>query len=211
MRMPTSVSFSKGIKFAPLARAVGDAARLMLQRDHVQSVVCAAVQKGKCPPEDLIAELRAGPAAGSALFRAALAGLVAGIRSEAEQDLKYRIERSGLDQPMYNANLYLPDGTFLGTVDEWWQRAGVALEVDSLQYHFKAADYLMTTRRHNRIEAAGVNLLHFLPMDIKQDWLQIRTTIRDAIASGLRRPPLPIIAVPQDVRDHKAYLLTRLP
>jgi hypothetical protein len=209
-RMPETVSRAKAIKFAPLVRAVGDAARLMLRRDQVQSLVCAAVQKGKCPLEDLIAEWKAGPNAGSALFRAALAELAAGIRSEGERDLKMLIERSGVEQPMYNARLFLLDGTFLAMVDAWWQRAGVAGEVDSLQYHFEARDYSETVQRRNRIEAAGVHVLQFLPADIREQWPVHRIRLRDAIASGKRNPPLPIIAVPHDVKDVKAYLLTKM-
>ena len=71
---------------------------------------------------------------------------------------------------MYNARLYLPDGTFLAMVDTWWQRAGVAGEVDSLQYHTSAADYAATVARRNRIEAAGAHVLQFLPKDIGPRW-----------------------------------------
>lgn len=209
-RMPECVNSARAIRFAPLARAVGDAVRQLRNQDQVQAVVCAAVQKARCPLEELIKELEDGPNIGSALFRRALAELAAGIKSEAERDLKYRIERSGLEQPMYNASLYLLDGTFLGMVDTWWQRAGVAGEVDSRQYHFEAKDYQETLQRHNRIESAGVHLLHFLPMDIRQDWPKIRTSLRDALAAGMRNPPLPIVAVPHDVKDHQAYLQTRL-
>ena len=209
-RMPADVRSIKGIKFAPLVRAVGDAARMMLRRDDVQSLVCAAVQKGRCSLDDLIVELKEGPTVGSALLRAALAELTAGIRSEAERDLKVRIDHSDLEQPMYNARLYLLDGTFLGMVDTWWQRASVAGEVDSLQYHMTARDYQETVDRHNRITGAGVRLLHFLPMDIKQKWPKIRADVRDAIASGKRNPPLQIIAVPHDVTDVTAYLLAKL-
>ena len=45
------------------------------------------------------------------------------------------IGRSDLPEPMYNAELFTPDGTFLGIADVWWQRAGVVAEVDSRRYH----------------------------------------------------------------------------
>lgn len=208
-RMPSAVFATKGIRFAPLARAVGDAARLMVKPEDARALVCEAVQKGRCTVEDLIADLKAGPTIGSALFRGALKELSDGIRSEAERDLKVRIDRSDLEKPMYNARLFLPDGTFLGMVDTWWQRAGVAGEVDSRQYHMSARDYSKTQARHNKIEAAGVHMLHFLPMDIKRDWPSIYMNIRDAISSGKRNPPLQIIAVPPDVKDIKAYLMTK--
>jgi len=208
-RMPERTFSTRAIKFVPLVRAVGDAARLMVKSDEAKALVCEAVQKGRCSPEDLAAECAAGPAIGSRLFRGALAELGEDIRSLAENDLKARIERSDLDKPMYNACLYLPDGTFLGMVDEWWPRAGVGLEVDSRQYHMSRKEYSETTDRHNRIEAAGARLLHVLPADIKQKWPTIYENIRDAIASGKRRPPPEIIAVPHDVKDIETFLQAR--
>jgi len=169
------------------------------------------VHKGlHCRVEDLIAELKAGPSAGSGLFRAALAELAVGIRSEAEHDLKFRIDRSDLPTPMYNAQLYLPDGTFLAIADTWWPRAGVAGEVDSLRHHISTKDHIETMARHNRMEAEGINVLHFLPNDIKSDWPTIHKRIQGALANGMRKPPLPIIAVPADVADVKAYLTMKL-
>jgi hypothetical protein len=206
-RMPERNLSTRGIRFVPLVRAVGDAARLMVKPDEVKALVCEAVQKGRCSLAELIAECEGGPSVGSRIFRAALAELGEDIRSEAEYDLKARVERSDLDKPMYNARLYLPDGTFLGMVDEWWPRAGVGLEVDSRQYHMSRKDYSETTDRHNRIEAAGARLLHVLPADIKEKWKPtIYENLRDAIASGKRRPPPEIIAVPHHVKDVKTFL-----
>ena len=71
-------------------------------------------------------------------------------------------------------------------------------------------DYSETTDRHNRIEAAGARLLHVLPADIKEKWKPtIYENLRAAIASGKRRPPPEIIAVPSHVKDVKTFLRTR--
>ena len=210
-RMPVNTFSTRAITFAPLPRAVGDAARGILRPGDVQALVCEAVQKGRdCSLEDLIAEVKAGPIAGSALLRAALAEIGEGIRSEAERDLKYRIDRSDLEKPLYNARLYLPDGTFLAMVDAWWQRAGVAVEVDSRQYHMSAKDNSATADRHNKITAVGIKVLHFPPRDIKSRWPGIYATIRDAVGDGTKKPPLGIIAVPANVTDVRAYLLEKL-
>jgi len=208
-RMPSGTSSTKGIVFAPLARAVADAARRMTRAEDVRTLVCQALQKGNISLQALIAELSAGPSAGSGLFRAAIAELVEGVRSEAERDLKIRIDRSDLDKPMYNARLYLADGTFLCIADLWWPRAGVAGEVDSRQYHMSAKDYEYTVDRHNNMEAAGIHVLHFLPRDIKPKWNDIYCNLRNAISEGERRPPLPIIAVPADVTDVNTYLMPK--
>jgi hypothetical protein len=208
-RMPAGDCSTRNLRFAPLPRAVADAARGMKRFEDVQALVCEAVQRGRCEPEELLRELKNGPAAGSHLFREALAEITAGIRSAAEEDIKRIIEQSDVEKPVYNARLYLVDDdgfTFLGMPDAWWQRAGVAAEVDSLQYHLRAADYAATVARHNRMEAAGIHMLHVLPGDIRPQRPIILSNLKTAITEGLRRPALPIIAVPQDVTDDDAYL-----
>jgi hypothetical protein len=211
-RMPETILTTNRIKFAPLPRAVGDAARGMQRAEHARAVVGEALQKGRdCTLEDLITELRAGPTTGSRLFRAALAELGEGLRSEAERDLAFLIDRTGLPAPLYNARLYLRDGTFLGVLDAWWPRAGVGVEVDSRQYHMSAQDYSATMARHNRIEGAGVHLFHVLPKDIKPMWPQFAASIKSAITKGIQRPPLPIVSVPADVTDVGTFLQARMP
>jgi hypothetical protein len=210
-RMPTDLWSTRGLRFAPLPRAVADAARGMKRFEDVQAVVCEAVQRGRCQVEELIEELNAGPKTGSRFFREALLEIAAGIRSVAEGELKQEIDRSNLEKPMYNPRLYLFDGrtfTLLGIPDAWWQRAYVAAEVDSLQYHFKAKDHEETVARHNRMEAEGIHMLHFLPRNIKPERQIILAQLRDAIAAGCQRPPLPILAVPADVIDIETYLIT---
>lgn len=213
VRLPEKPWSTRGIRFAPLPRAVADAVRGMTRFEDVQALVCEVVQQGRCALEDLATELREGPSTGSGLMRKALAELGAGIRSSAERDLKLVIDRSSLEKPMYNPRLYTWDRTFIGMPDAWWQRAGVAAEVDSRQYHMSARDYAATMARHNRMEAAGIRLLHFLPSSIYPDRESVRAVLRDAIAAGRRNPELPIIAVPAEVTDIDAYLsaaLTRL-
>jgi len=209
-RMPGGTSSTRGIVFAPLTRAVADASRTMTRSEDVRALVCTALQKGNVSLPSLIAELREGPSAGSGSLRAAIGELVDGVRSEAERDLKIRIARSDLDIPMYNARLYLADGTFLCIADLWWPSAGVAGEVDSRQYHMSAKDYEYTVDRHNKMEAAGIHVLHFLPRDIKPKWNDIYRNLLNAIAEGKRRAPLAIIAVPADVTDVEAYLTAKL-
>ena len=53
-------------------------------------------------------------------------------------------------------------------------------------------------------------MLHFLPRDIKSQWPGSYATIRDAVAEGTKKPPMPIIAVPANVKDVRAYLQEKL-
>jgi hypothetical protein len=191
-RMPGDLYATGPIRFTSLARAVADAARGMTRLSDVQALVCEAVQRGRCPPEELARELNQGPSAGGRWFRMALTEIGEGVRSAAEADLKRLIDRSDLEKPVYNADLYTLDGIFLGRPDAWFARAGVAGEVDSREYHLGAKDYAETTMRHNRMEAAGIHMLHWLPSTIKAEPGRIIADLRDAIAAGNKRPPLPI-------------------
>lgn len=195
-RMPERFFRTRQIRVVPLDRAVADAARSMTSLGDVRAVVAAAVQSGGCDLASLITELLEGPVTGSRLYRMALREASAGSRSAAEGDFMALVGRSGLPEPMYNAELYTADGIFLGIADAWWQRAGVVAEVDSRQYHLSPRDYERTVMRHNRMAASGINLLHFLPSTIKSNPSSVVANLRGAITSGTAQPPLPIIAKP---------------
>ena len=194
--MPESIYTTGCIRFAPLERAVADAARRMARLGDVRAVVAEAIQQGKCDLVPLTRELREGPSAGSRFLRTALAESCVGIRSAAEADLKEIIDSSSLEEPLYNATLYAADGTFLGIADAWWQRAGVAAEVDSREYHLSPDDYARTTARHNRMAQQGINMLHFLPSTLKREPAVVGINLRGAINRGNAQPPLPITAIP---------------
>ncbi len=196
-RMPQRYFAVGQIRFAKPARAVADAARGFTRFDDVRAVVCQAVQRSKCTVQELTEELNAGPNARSALLREALAEIGDGVRSVAEADFRRLVLNSGLPTPMFNAQLFDTRGVFIAMVDAWWQRAGVAAEVDSRAYHLSAADQDHTAERHNRLLAAhDIRLLHFSPARIRSDGSGVLDEIGQAIEKGLARPPLPIAASP---------------
>jgi len=197
-RMPERMYVTGKVRFVEATRAVADAARSMTRFDDVRAVVCEAVQRRACFVDDLVAELEAGPSAGSALLRAALAEVADGVRSVAEADFRTLILRSDLPRPVFNARLIDVDGTLIAVTDAWWQEAGVAAEIDSRAYHLAAADQDRTTGRHDKLTAHGVLALHFSPRRVKDDPVGILREIRQAIGKGLERPPLPIKGLPPD-------------
>jgi hypothetical protein len=196
-RMPPRFMALRAIRYVKPARAVADAARMLTRCGDVRDVVCRAIQRRKCTIADLIEELNAGSQAWKTSFREALAEVSDGIRSVAEGDLRVLIKGSDLPEPMYNARLYDSRGRFIAMVDAWWQRAGVAAEVDSRAYHFEAKDQDATGMRHNRLTAKhGIQVVHYPPTAIHTRGQMIIDEIRDAIEIGLSRPPLPISASP---------------
>jgi hypothetical protein len=145
-RMPDKPWCLDGIRWAPPARAVGDAARGEIALRDVRALVADAVQRSRCTVEQLAAELRAGPKQGSGALRAALEEVADGVASVAEGDLRKLIKNGGLPTPMYNPRLYV--GTvFLAMPDVWWPRAGVAAEVDSREWHLSPVGWERTQAR----------------------------------------------------------------
>ncbi len=114
----------------------------------------------------------------------------------AEADFRDLILRSGLPRPLFNAQLFDADGTFIATVDAWWQEPGVAAEIDSRAYHLAAGDQDRTTDRHDELLAYGILPLHFPPKRIKTDAPGVIRQIRRAIEKGLQRPPLAVKGLP---------------
>jgi hypothetical protein len=188
-RMPRELYCDGVLRFAPPARAAVDAARGMSQLSEVRAIVAGAVQQRKCSVEQLVAEVRDGPMRGSAQVRAVLAEVLAGIRSVPEAELRRLILKAGLPQPFYNPTLLL--GTaFLAKPDAWWPDAGVAVEVDSKEWHLLPADWEATMARHDRMAAAGINVVHLSPARIRDKPAEVLATIAGALRTGR---PLPHI------------------
>jgi very-short-patch-repair endonuclease len=195
-RMPADVCVEGEIRFVMPARALADTARSLTAARDVRHLVAQAVQQQRCSIEMLSKELEQGPAKGSALLRAALAEVREGIRSVAEGDLRVLLRRERVPMPMFNARLYDEKKTLIAVADAWWEDAGVAAEVDSREYHYSAEDWQRTMRRHDRLVARGVLVLHFTPARIRAEPQAVAAEIRSALIAGRDRPRLPIRCLP---------------
>jgi hypothetical protein len=194
-RMPRQVYRFGPIRYALAPRAVSDTALGLTSLRDVQAVIADAVQRGRCSVEDLIAELNAGPSNGSALFRRALADVAGGIRSAAEGDLLQLLRKSGLPMPLLNAELY--DGaTFIARPDAWWPQFGLAVEVDSREWHLSPHDHARTLERQRRMAQHGIIVLPFTPKQIRTNPKEVIAQIRRALDSAAARPPLTLRTVP---------------
>jgi hypothetical protein len=182
--------------FAPDARAVADAARAMTDLGQVRALVSSAVQRGCCGVAAIGRELDNGPVGGSALLARALAEASDGTRSAPEAELRVLIGKARLPMPLFNPKLYLPDGTFIASPDAWWPEAGVAVEIDSRQWHFRAQDWERTMDRHSDLGQYGIVTLHFTPRKLHRDPAFVVGRMRNAIEAGSARPRLNITTVP---------------
>jgi len=194
-RMPAVVCYRGAVQYALPERALADAARELHSFRQVRALVADTVQQRRCRIDVLQEELARGPVRGSGWLRRSLAEVATGIRSGAEGDFGDLLRRCGLPTPMYNARLYRGT-TFIAIADTWWPEAGVAAEVDSRAWHLSPEDWERTLRRHARMSAHGIIVLHFTPHLIRTDPARVVANIRSALAAGQARPPLAIRALP---------------
>jgi hypothetical protein len=190
-RMPSEVCVDGEFRYALPARAVADAARGLGSNRDVRALVAQAIQRQTCSIAALDEELEQGPVKGSAPLRAALAEVRDGIRSAPEGDLRILLKQGRVPMPVFNARLYAGT-TLIAVADAWWADAGVVAEVDSREYHYSAEDWQRTMRRHDRLVAHGVLLLHFTPKQIRGQPEEVVAQIRAALAAGRGRARLAI-------------------
>lgn len=193
--MPDKPVLIGGLRWAPVARAVTDAARGQIDPREVRAFVAYAVQQNKCSVRQLAAELRRGSRQGSDALRVALAEVADGVRSVAEGDLRKLIKIGGLPEPMYNPFLYA-GSEFVARPDAWWPDAGVACEVDSREWHLSPDGWERTLARHTRMSSHGIIALHVSPRRIRAESAAVVAELRSVLDKGRQRPPLPIRAVP---------------
>lgn len=191
-RLPEQVCYLGPVQFALPARAVADSARWLGDLASVRAAIAAVVQTRLCTIEQLAAELRSGPVQGSAFFRAALADVVDGVRSSREAEMKDLIRRGRLPTPLFNARLLCGD-ELIAVADAWWPQAGVVAEVDSKEWHLSPEQWEATMRRHARMTALGILVLHFTPRQIRAEPEHVLSTIRQALAS--RRDYRPVVQI----------------
>jgi predicted transcriptional regulator of viral defense system len=200
-RLPQRYSADGPIRYAPVARAVTDAAPGLSRIGDVRAIAAGAVQQGLCTVAELAAELAQRPRREGRLLRVVLGEVTEGIRSPAEADFRTLIRRAGLPAPLFNARLYL-GRRLLAVPDAWWPQAGVAAEVDSREWHFAPEGWEQTMQRHRRMTAAGVLVLHVSPRQVATAPGEVAADLAAALRSGR---PLPAITTrPVAVGDLRA-------
>ncbi len=194
-RMPERTRTFGPLRYALPARAVADTARDLTSLRDVRAVVADAIQRGSCELMDLDKELAQGPTTGSKMFREALSDVAEGIASAAEGDLKDLLKSSGLPMPLFNASLFAGD-TFVARPDAYWPEFGVAVEVDSREWHTSPEDHANTLARGRRMSRHQVIVLRFTPKQIRTDPAGVIRDIRRTLdgAKGRRLPDLRIEA-----------------
>ncbi len=178
------------------ARAVVDTARWLTDLREVRALVGDAVQNRHCAVAQLADELRTGGTPNGALLRKVIAEVTEGVRSAPEAELRELVIRGRLPMPLFNPRLYLPNGTFIASPDAWWPDAGVAIEVDSRQWHLAPDDWERTMVRHSDLGQYGIVTLHVTPHQLRSAPDAFLRKLRNAYKAGVERPRLAICALP---------------
>jgi hypothetical protein len=184
------------LPLAPVARAALDAARRSRDRNEVRAILAEVVQRGRCTPAELNAELAAGNGRGGALPRAVLREISDGVRSVAEANARRLALRSGLPAPWWNARLYDASGRFIAMPDAWFDDVGMAWEIDSREWHLSPADYDRTMDRRSAMMAEHVVVMHTQPSKLGRRGPEVLAELRSNHRHARLRPRPPVTAIP---------------
>ncbi|MFE1412906.1 hypothetical protein ACFW6F_19165 [Streptomyces sp. NPDC058746] len=193
-RWPATISVS-GVPCTRPVRAAADFAARADDSALVRSVLANVVQGGWCHPHDLHAELRAGRLQHRPAVLAAASELVAGVRSIAEGQARDTLAATDLPAPLWNPRLYGADGSFLASPDAYWPEEGVALEIDSAEYHYTRDAWQATLQRRLRLEAHGVLVASTTPAIFRDTPQDVIAALRALLLLGAdRSEPAPVSA-----------------
>lgn len=148
------------------ARAIADCALRYVTLPPVRAMTTAAIQRGLCLPDELVAELEDGPRNDSAWLRLALADVLDNAHSIAEAEAAEFLKLA--DVPPFELNVPILDasGAHIATADALWRELRAVLEVDSREHYFAELEWKGTMRRRNLLTAGGLALTHCPPSQI---------------------------------------------
>lgn len=168
-RLPSLDTWQRdGLRMAPVSRAVVDAARGTPSLRDVRGIVLGAVADGWAEVPSLQDVLATTQQNGSGVTRRALLDAERGCASPPEAELVDGLVGCGM--PFYvNPELWL-HGRLLGSPDVYLVGRGTGGEVDSVERHEQDdAGVESTYDRHERLTAAGVDLVHLSVRRIRRD------------------------------------------
>jgi hypothetical protein len=183
-----------GVPLAPLPRACIDAARRLRTEGEIAELLSDAVQRRLCTVAELSLELEASSRRHTALPRRVLRSVADGVRSAAEYAAKRMWPRTGLPSPIWNADIYTEDGTFLGRADCWLDDVAMVWEIESSEWHMSPEDHDRTVERAALFTAAGAVYTASKPKKIRTEPAEVARLLRATYAQAAARPRPPLRA-----------------
>lgn len=191
----------KGRTVAPTLRAIADAARWSPWLQDARAVVLAALADRRIDRVELGQEADRCPARRSTDLLRALDDWDRGARSapEAEAaDALLALAGAGPQSFLLNPEVWV-DGVLLGAPDGLVVDAGLAWEMDSVEFHGSSSSLDATLQRHQRFSDAGFELLHATPTRMRAARNAWAADVANRAASrmGTWRPPAGFVVVPK--------------
>jgi hypothetical protein len=158
----------------------------------VRALVAESVQRRLLTVAALQAAAASAPRRNSRPLRIALAEVAGGARSVAEAEFVALIAHSDvLPMPLLNCRLVDAAGRWLADPDAYWPAARLVHETDSMAWHLAPADWEATMRRHARLTAAGLLVVHSSLRRVRGDGGGLLRELEAAYRQGRALGPAP--------------------
>ncbi|POX47365.1 hypothetical protein [Streptomyces sp. Ru72] len=188
-----------GVPVAPVARALADAVAQVPDAVVVRRLLTEAVRDGHCEPAALVRELNQARLLSRPHVVDAVDALLAESRAVAEDRLYRMVREHGLPDPVWNVDLRLPGGPYLGGLDAYWPEQAVALELDTrAPRQDEDALWSEYARKREQLERLGITVVYLTPKKLRDCPEQQATVVRTALMASLdREPAAPVEVLPR--------------
>ena len=132
---PRPRSAASNRPLAPLPRALFDSARHVQDRRATRAVTSRGAPGRSAHSRPARDGARAGQRRWTALMRDVLAEFLAGSASAPEAEFRQAWESRDLPTLLWNPTLYAADGTRIARIDGYDAETGMAVEMESREYH----------------------------------------------------------------------------
>lgn len=184
-----------GVPVAPVARALADAVAGLEDAGIVRRLLTEAVRAGHCDPTAVVRELNQARLLSRPHVVDAVESLLAEGRARAEDRLYRMVHEYGLPAPVWNVDLRLPGGPYLGGLDAYWPDQAVAVELDTRAPRQDDALWSEYARKREHLERLGITVVHITPRKLRDSPEQQATVIRTALMASADREPAAYVAV----------------
>ncbi|MBV9025950.1 MAG: hypothetical protein JO362_19665 [Streptomycetaceae bacterium] len=173
----------RGLPCAPVSRAIADAiAGLEDDPATVRALLIESVRAGHCESGAVVKELAAARLLSRPHVVDAVDALLAEGRTIAEDRLYEMVRCFELPDPVWNVDLRVPGGPYLGGVDAYWPDHAVALELDArapqLDDDVLWAEY---ARKQEHLERLGISVIRVTPKKLRESLEQQAMVVRTAL------------------------------
>ncbi|MFD7918262.1 hypothetical protein ACFV3R_03410 [Streptomyces sp. NPDC059740] len=166
---------------------------------EVCELLTEAVRDGHCEATAVAAELTRSGLLGRPAVAAAVETLTAEGRARAEDRLYALVRAHGLPEPVWNVDLRLPGGPWLGAVDAYWPEQAVAVEIDARGPRRDEEEAELAwngqARKRETLERLGVTVVHLTPRKLREAPDQQAAVVRTALVSAADREPSAYLVV----------------